>query len=126
MRIVLPWEGSFLSLLIKKWRLSGSQLAKGSSRIKMSTSIAIKTARATRCFSPPDTFAYYTKPIIKDLNLTLPSGFSLFVGPTGCGKSTLLKLIAGLYPKYAGKILSGKIDPLELPRFRFDGYFSAN
>lgn len=56
------------------------------------------------------TFAYYTKPIIKDLNLTLPSGFSLFVGPTGCGKSTLLKLIAGLYPKYAGKILSGKID----------------
>lgn len=56
------------------------------------------------------TFAYHTKPIIKDLNLTLPSGFSLFVGPTGCGKSTLLKLIASLYPKYAGKILSGKIN----------------
>jgi len=56
------------------------------------------------------TFAYHTKPIIKDLNLTLPSGFSLLVGATGCGKSTLLKLIAGLYPKYAGKILSGNID----------------
>ncbi|MDE7055936.1 MAG: ATP-binding cassette domain-containing protein, partial [Lactobacillus sp.] len=56
------------------------------------------------------TFAYNTKPIIKDLNLTLPSGFSLLVGPTGCGKSTLLKLIAGLYPKYAGKISSGNID----------------
>lgn len=56
------------------------------------------------------TFTYHTKPIIKDLNLTLPSGFSLLIGPTGCGKSTLLKLIANLYPKYAGKILSGNID----------------
>ncbi|HBQ43725.1 MAG TPA: ABC transporter ATP-binding protein, partial [Lactobacillus acetotolerans] len=27
----------------------------------------------------------------------------------GCGKSTFLKLLAGLYPKYAGKA-SGKID----------------
>ncbi|WP_155860183.1 ATP-binding cassette domain-containing protein [Lactobacillus amylolyticus] len=40
--------------------------------------------------------------IVKNLNLTIPNGFSLLIGPTGCGKSTLLKLTAGLYPKYAG------------------------
>lgn len=42
--------------------------------------------------------------LIKNLNLELTSGFSLLIGPTGCGKSTLLKIIAGLYPKYAGKM----------------------
>ncbi|GAA3630501.1 ABC transporter ATP-binding protein [Lactobacillus hamsteri] len=48
-------------------------------------------------------FAYRKKDlIIKDLNLEIPAGLSLLTGPTGCGKSTLLKLIAGLYPKYAG------------------------
>ena len=56
-------------------------------------------------------FSYKGKPdIIKDLTLNIPSNsFSLLIGPTGCGKSTLLKLIAGLYPKYAG-ISSGKIN----------------
>ncbi len=50
-------------------------------------------------------FAYQKgKNIIQDLNLNIPAGsFSLLVGPTGCGKSTLLKLLAGLYPKYAGR-----------------------
>lgn len=48
-------------------------------------------------------FAYRKKDlIIKDLNLEIPAGLSLLTGPTGYGKSTLLKLIAGLYPKYAG------------------------
>lgn len=48
-------------------------------------------------------FAYQKKDsIINDLNLKISDGLSLITGPTGCGKSTLLKLIAGLYPKYAG------------------------
>lgn len=47
--------------------------------------------------------------LFKQLNLEIPSGFSLLIGPTGCGKSTLLKIIAGLYPKYAGK-MSGRVD----------------
>lgn len=49
------------------------------------------------------TFAYGKKQkIINHLTVTIPTGFTLLVGPTGCGKSTLLKLLAGLYPKYGG------------------------
>lgn len=55
------------------------------------------------------TFSYEKDSIIDQLNIKIPTGFSLLIGPTGCGKSTLLKIIAGLYPKYAGK-LSGKVD----------------
>ncbi|MDF7637944.1 ABC transporter ATP-binding protein [Lactobacillus sp. ESL0791] len=57
------------------------------------------------------TFSYDDKTnILDNLTLSIPSGkFSLLIGPTGCGKSTFLKLLAGLYPKYAGKV-SGKID----------------
>lgn len=49
------------------------------------------------------TFSYKKEPLINQLNINIPGGFSLLIGPTGCGKSTLLKIIAGLYPKYAGK-----------------------
>lgn len=50
------------------------------------------------------------QPIISNLSLSLPAGtFTLLVGPTGCGKSTLLKIIAGLYPRYAGH-LQGQVD----------------
>ncbi|MBA1393148.1 ABC transporter ATP-binding protein, partial [Lactobacillus sp. XV13L] len=48
--------------------------------------------------------------VLTNVNLHVPTGkFTLLVGPTGCGKSTLLKILAGLYPKYAGRI-SGKTD----------------
>ncbi|MGN1272698.1 MAG: ATP-binding cassette domain-containing protein [Lactobacillus sp.] len=55
------------------------------------------------------TFSYEKEPIIQNLTIEIPAGFSLLMGPTGCGKSTLLKIIAGLYPKYAGK-LTGSVD----------------
>ena len=55
------------------------------------------------------TFSYEKEPIINHLNIEIPHGFSLLIGPTGCGKSTLLKIIAGLYPKYAGR-LTGMVD----------------
>ncbi|WP_308557826.1 ABC transporter ATP-binding protein [uncultured Lactobacillus sp.] len=55
------------------------------------------------------TFSYEKEPIIQNLTIKIPAGFSLLMGPTGCGKSTLLKIIAGLYPKYAGK-LTGSVD----------------
>ena len=49
------------------------------------------------------------KPILNDINLTIPrGGFSLITGPTGCGKSTLLRLIAGL--NLQGKIIGGQIE----------------
>ena len=37
------------------------------------------------------TFSYEKEPIINHLNIEIPHGFSLLIGPTGCGKSTLLK-----------------------------------
>ncbi|AZN75748.1 ABC transporter ATP-binding protein [Lactobacillus acidophilus] len=55
------------------------------------------------------TFSYEKDPIIYQLNTEIPTGFSLLIGPTGCGKSTLLKILAGLYPKYAGK-MTGSIN----------------
>ncbi|MCH6570298.1 MAG: ABC transporter ATP-binding protein [Acidobacteria bacterium] len=43
---------------------------------------------------------------LEDLTLGVPYGkFVTVVGPSGCGKSTLLKLIAGLIPVSAGRIL---------------------
>ena len=39
------------------------------------------------------TFSYEKEPIIQNLSLKIPAGFSLLMGPTGCGKSTLLKII---------------------------------
>lgn len=67
--------------------------------------------KMTEIISKNLNFSYDNKTkILDNLNLTIPSGkFSLLIGPTGCGKSTFLKLLAGLYPKYAGKA-SGKID----------------
>lgn len=51
------------------------------------------------------------KPLLADLSLTFtPGAFSLLIGPTGCGKSTLLKIMAGLYPKYGGKLIQGQVD----------------
>lgn len=49
--------------------------------------------------------------VLNDLNLKLPDGtMNLLFGPSGCGKSTLMKIIAGLYPEYAGHVLSGTIN----------------
>lgn len=46
------------------------------------------------------------KPILTDINLTIPTGANLtIVGPSGSGKSTLLRLLATLLTPTAGKIL---------------------
>ena len=48
--------------------------------------------------------------IIDKLNFELqPASFNLLTGPSGCGKSTFFKLLAGLYPQYGGKLLSGQV-----------------
>lgn len=45
------------------------------------------------------------RPILKDINLTIPSGQTLgLVGESGCGKTTLGRAILGLAPIVAGEI----------------------
>ncbi|OJD29035.1 iron-sulfur clusters transporter mitochondrial [Diplodia corticola] len=52
------------------------------------------------------TFGYRPdRPILKDLNLTIPAGKKVsIVGPSGCGKSTILRLLFRSYDVQAGAI----------------------
>ncbi len=52
-----------------------------------------------------------TTPAVSHLNLEIAEGeFLVLVGPSGCGKSTSLRMLAGLEPISAGKILIGDRD----------------
>ena len=51
-------------------------------------------------------FNYDGKPVLHDLNLTIPTGTSLaIVGPTGSGKTTLVNLIPRIYDAGPGMVL---------------------
>ncbi|MGB5987793.1 MAG: ABC transporter ATP-binding protein [Desulfobacterales bacterium] len=53
---------------------------------------------------------------LRDVNLHLPHGrLVCFLGPSGCGKTTLLRLIAGLEPPSAGRILLDGEDITQTP-----------
>lgn len=43
--------------------------------------------------------------VVERVDLRLAPGLTLLVGPNGCGKSTLLKLMAGVEPPDAGRVL---------------------
>ena len=50
-------------------------------------------------------FSYDDRPLLREVNLTVPAGdFVSVVGPNGSGKTTLLKLALGLLTPTAGKI----------------------
>jgi manganese/zinc/iron transport system ATP- binding protein len=52
------------------------------------------------------TVAYRDKPVLWDIDLTVPEGVLMaIVGPNGAGKTTLIKAILGLVPRAAGQIL---------------------
>ncbi|MBD2845496.1 ABC transporter ATP-binding protein [Paenibacillus sp. IB182496] len=52
------------------------------------------------------TVAYGDKPIVQDLNLTIPQGrITVFIGSNGCGKSTLLRTVARLLKPVEGAVL---------------------
>ncbi|WDF83238.1 ABC transporter ATP-binding protein [Lacticaseibacillus pabuli] len=52
------------------------------------------------------TFAYDTRPILKDVSLTAKQGEVVaLVGPTGAGKTTIMNLLTNLYPLQSGRVL---------------------
>jgi manganese/zinc/iron transport system ATP- binding protein len=52
------------------------------------------------------TVAYWDRPVLWDVDLTVPSGVLMaIVGPNGAGKTTLLKAILGLVRPAAGQVL---------------------
>ncbi len=70
--------------------------------------------RASPAPAPPEatalefhdlTVAYHTKPVLWDVDLSVPSGHLVaVVGPNGAGKSTLLKSALGLVPLSSGYV----------------------
>lgn len=51
------------------------------------------------------TVAYHRKPVLWDVDLSLPEGQLIaVVGPNGAGKSTLIKAILGLVPRASGAV----------------------
>ncbi len=63
------------------------------------------------------TVAYHNKPVLWDVDLSVPEGILLaIVGPNGAGKSTLIKAVLGLVPAAAGQVLVyGKPYPEQRP-----------
>ena len=57
-----------------------------------------------------------TAPAVSHLTLDVAEGeFLVLVGPSGCGKSTSLRMLAGLEPTSAGRILIGDRDVTDVP-----------
>jgi manganese/zinc/iron transport system ATP- binding protein len=51
------------------------------------------------------TVAYHRKPVLWDVDLTLPEGRLIaVVGPNGAGKSTFIKAVLGLVPRASGMV----------------------
>ncbi len=69
-------------------------------------------------------FAWGDKPVLRDLDLSIPAGrVTAVMGPSGCGKTTVLRLITGQQIADRGRVLVGKIDvgqlkPRELNHLR--------
>jgi ATP-binding cassette subfamily C protein len=55
-------------------------------------------------------FAYDGKPVLHDLNLTIPAGkTTALIGPSGAGKSTIADLVMGLLPPAGGQVLLDEV-----------------
>lgn len=56
---------------------------------------------------------------VEDFSLTVrPGDLHCLIGPNGAGKTTIFKLVTGIYPPSAGKILFQGKDITRLPSFR--------
>jgi len=71
---------------------------------------------------------YAGRAVVEDVSLTVGDGeFMALVGPSGAGKTTLLRIIAGLEPDYAGRLLIGGRDMTAVPaRHRNIGFVFQN
>ena len=69
-------------------------------------------------------FSYGDRPILKDINLTIPRGKLIAImGGSGCGKTTLLRLLSGQQKPQQGQVIVGgqnveKMDTPQLYRYR--------
>ena len=62
------------------------------------------------------TFSYNGRPVLRDINLTIPAGSTVaIVGPTGGGKSTLVNLIPRLFDAPDGTLFLNGQDIREIP-----------
>jgi ATP-binding cassette, subfamily B, multidrug efflux pump len=62
------------------------------------------------------TFAYGGRPVLEDIDLTIPAGQTVaIVGRTGSGKTTLLSLLARLHDPPPGTVFLDGLDVRELP-----------
>lgn len=67
--------------------------------------VAVTTTRGDVTFDHVD-FAYDTRPILHDINLTAKAGQMVaLVGETGAGKTTIMNLLTNLYPLQHGRVL---------------------
>ncbi|HYF49422.1 MAG TPA: ATP-binding cassette domain-containing protein, partial [Planctomycetota bacterium] len=52
------------------------------------------------------TVAYHRRPVLWDVDVTVPEGrLVAIVGPNGAGKSTLIKAVLGIIPAASGRVL---------------------
>jgi ATP-binding cassette subfamily B protein len=76
---------------------------------------ALKRLESLRFSEVDFRYAQRVKPAVRGISFTVqPGEIIAFVGPSGAGKTTLVKLISGLYPPSAGKILFNGISSNEL------------
>lgn len=73
-------------------------------------------------------FSYGKQPVLRGIDLTVPSGTALgVVGPNGGGKTTLLRLLLGLLKPSGGSIRIGGLSPPEaVRRGNLVGYLPQN
>ena len=102
----------------QKWRLLGLHLERLSDIVgEKREEILLPNVRAPVQTSPHIqlqglSFSYgpTEPPILTDLSLDIPSGsFVAITGASGCGKTTLLRIMLGLLPQNAGKIIIDQV-----------------
>ena len=59
---------------------------------------------------------YGRRTVVDDLSFSLEAGCVLgFIGPNGAGKTTTMRMLCGVHPPTAGRVLINGIDPAEDP-----------